>query len=147
MLHSVKNARPLFFRSLETEASNMGGAMQVLTPAAFYGWSIPLGYGYANRARFNPKFYFGVGPDFVISQAFMTNSGQKGTVRGEGIQVFMAFISGTGFDVRIGDNFFLGLDMQYHATFPIARPPIEDEFTIPRFALYQLGFTVSYYFY
>jgi hypothetical protein len=145
--HVLKNARPLFFRTAFGPSSTEGGTLQLLSPAIFYGYSIPLGYGYRNRAKINPKFYFGVGPDFTFAEAFVTNAGDLGTVRGRGTQAFIAFIPGLGIDFRLNSFFFLGADFRYHLTLPLARPSLSEEFTIPRLQVLEGGIALTYYFY
>lgn len=145
--HVLKSARPMFFRTSVTPSSSEGGTLHTVGGAAYYGYSIPLGYGFQNRARINPKFYFGIGPDFTFAQAFITNTGQKGTVRGEGTQAFLAFIPGLGLDIRLNEFFFLGIDVRHHFTLPLARPSVAFEFTIPRMQLFEAGASLSYYFY
>jgi len=145
--HVLKDPRPLFFRTAETDASTSGGTMHTLTPAVFYGYAIPLGYGYQSRAKVNPKLYFGIGPDFTFSQAFITAAGTKGTVQGNGTQAFLAFIPGLGVDIRLNEFFFLGIDARYHVTIPLARPSLQSEFTLPNLQIFEAGAALSFYFY
>lgn len=145
--HVLRDARPLFFRTAVTPSSSSGGTLHTVSPIISYGYAIPLGYGFQNRARVNPKFYFGAGPTFTFAQAFVTETGQKGTVTGEGTQAFLSFVPGLGLDIRLSDFFFIGVDARYHLTMPLARPSVANEFTIPRMMIFESGIAIQYYFY
>lgn len=145
--HDMKNPRAMFFRTAVTPESGYSGTLQIINPSVFFAQTFPLGAGFHNRALVIPKIYLGLGAMFTMADGTVTNSGIKGTVTGQGTQPFAQFTPGFATDVRILEDYFIGLDLRYRLTVPTSRPNQTKEFTIPKVYVFEPSLSFTWMFF
>lgn len=145
--HDMKNPRPMFFRTAVTEDSGFSGQLQVYNPAIFFAFTFPVGASARSKPMFIPKTYVGMGPMYTQASGKVTNSGSKGTVTGRGTQPFLQFTPGMGLDVRVLDDFFIGLEIRERITLPTKRPDQTAEFSIPKLYVFEAAVNFAFMFY
>ena len=146
-IHSMKDPRPMFFRTAVTPTSSYSGELDVICPAIYYAEVVPLGEDFHHAATILPKFYIGLGPMISKASGRVTNAGDKGTVTGQGTQPFLQFTPGLAVDARVYDYVFVGADFKYRITVPTQRPDLAKEFTIPKMYVFEAGLSAGYFFY
>lgn len=148
--HTMKNPRPMFFRTAVTPDSNFSGGLTIIAPALFFSFDFPMLGGMRSKPMLYPRTYIGMGPMYTQAQGKVTNSGSKGTVTGHGTQPFVQFTPGLALDYRLPGALefaFVGLDMRYRISLPTQRPDQTSEFTIPKLYVFEINFIATYYFF